>query len=307
MRKKNLRQECPSGSLYARICQAVIAVFLIVAINISAADVKAAQAGLREASGTTEPTSPTSIGRMRLAIWPEYDDPGVLFIFDGRFSEETPLPAKPVFNIPKDAVISDVCSLSPKGQHFCQLYKTSVSGEVQAVTLTLPYANFYLSFHTPPLSPTVGPSAERKHFEYRFQSNYTIGELEVDIQAPLRAEGFALSSEGGETATITEKDGFTHYGFTFAGIAPNDEKAFSIDYTKKDPKPSVDIKYSPATMTMGAKGMEMDHGKAGSWTPKSTTYDRQRVVKWVIYSIFGTALIAAALMLTWLIVRRKKD
>ena len=294
MKKKKLRQEGPSRGLYARICPAVIAAFLIVAANVGATGVKAAQAGLRAAP---EADDTTSIGRMRLAIWPEYDDPGVLFIYDGRFSEHTLLPAKPVFNIPKDAVISDVCSLSPKGQHFCQLYKTSVSGEAQEVAVTLPYANFYLSFHTPPFDI----STERRHFEFKFQSNYTIGELEVDIQAPLRSEGFALSSEEGENvaATITEKDGFTHYGFTFANIAPNDEKAFIIDYTKKDPKPSVDIKYSPTSMTMGAKGTGM--------APKSTTYDRQRVVKWVIYSIFATALIAAALMLTWLIAGRKKQ
>ena len=30
-----------------------------------------------------------SIGRMKIAIWPEYDDPGVLVIYDGRFADSS--------------------------------------------------------------------------------------------------------------------------------------------------------------------------------------------------------------------------
>lgn len=66
--------------------------------------------------------SDLSIGRMRVSIWPEYDDPGILAIYDGRFKDDTSFPAEAVFYIPEGASISDACSLSPKGQHFCQLF-----------------------------------------------------------------------------------------------------------------------------------------------------------------------------------------
>jgi len=59
--------------------------------------------------------SDLSIGRMRASIWSEYDAPGVLVIYDGRFKDDTSFPAEAVFYIPKGASISDACSLSPKG------------------------------------------------------------------------------------------------------------------------------------------------------------------------------------------------
>ena len=106
-----------------------------------------------------------TIGRMKIAIWPEYDDPGVLVIYDGRFADSSRFPLKTSFFLPNDAVISDACSLSPKGRHFCQLYETVNRGEFDEVTLFLPFPNFYLSFHTYP----EGGKTENRVIDYSVQ------------------------------------------------------------------------------------------------------------------------------------------
>ena len=36
--------------------------------------------------------STPQIGRMRVAIWPEFDDPGALVIYDGRFIDDSSFP-----------------------------------------------------------------------------------------------------------------------------------------------------------------------------------------------------------------------
>ena len=105
--------------------------------------------------------SELSIGRMRVALWPEYDDAAVLVIYDGRFRDENSFPAETTFILPKDSVISDACSLSPKGQHFCQLYKQKTVGDADEMRLKLPYPNFYLSFHVNFPSPLPLPLGER--------------------------------------------------------------------------------------------------------------------------------------------------
>lgn len=58
------------------------------------------------------------VGRMKVSILPEYDEPKVLVIYEGRFKNQTLFPSKARFIIPKGADISDACSRSPQGGHF---------------------------------------------------------------------------------------------------------------------------------------------------------------------------------------------
>lgn len=202
-------------------------------------------------------SSDLSIGRMRAAIWPEYDDTGILVIYDGRFKDDTLFPAETVFYIPKGSQISDACSLSPKGQHFCQLYKqkpapaslpSNVSiggskhgniGDFDEVRLKLPYPNFYLSFH---VNLFEAGARDKKTFDYIVKSNHNIDKLEVDVQRPLRAEDFKITPEPMEK---TEARGFEHYGYVYENVTSGKDIKFNIQYIKKDSQPSVDIKYSP--------------------------------------------------------------
>lgn len=181
--------------------------------------------------------SDLSIGRMRVVLWPEYDDQGVLVIYDGRFKDENLFPAETTFIVPQNAIISDACSLSPKGQHFCQLYKQKSVGKIDEVRLKLPYPNFYLSFHINPFKD----KKENQNFTYTVRMNHAADKLEVDIQRPLRSEAFKIIPQSTE---VSEKKGFEHYGYVFENVSKGKVVDFKIEYIKKDSKPSVDIKYS---------------------------------------------------------------
>src|SRR3989338_2792567 len=182
-----------------------------------------------------------SIGRMKVSIMPEYDDPSVLAIYDGKFEDVSSYPIKTSFLIPKGSVISDACSLSHEGQHFCQLYRTVNRGQHDEVSLLLPYPNFYLSFHTPRFNKKV----EKKEFDYLIKANHPVKTMEVDIQQPLRSTAFNISPPG--SAALSEKSGaisvikgFNHFVYKLEDIAKGQENAFKINYIKSDPNPSVD-------------------------------------------------------------------
>jgi cytochrome c-type biogenesis protein CcmH/NrfF len=178
------------------------------------------------------------IGRMRVSIWPEFDDPGVLVIYDGRFVDEGSFPLETTFLIPKGAVISDACSLSPKGQHFCQLFTQKSAGDMDEVNLKLPYPNFYLSFH---IKPFKGDSPLRK-LNYTIKTSHPVSKLEVDIQKPLRAEDFTINPAAEEKE---ELKGFEHFRYAFKDREAGAVFPFEISYKKEDNRPSVSIKYSP--------------------------------------------------------------
>jgi len=232
-----------------------------------------------------EPNSDSvlSIGRMKIAIWPEYDDPGVLVIYDGRFAEASRFPLKTSFFIPKGAVISDACSLSPKGQHFCQLYKTTNRGEFDEVRLFLPFPNFYLSFHTYPYNRK---SAQRA-FDYQVKINHKIEKLQLDIQQPLRSSLFTINPGSKNVSIIKD---FNHFKYDFNQVASGENKSLKITYSKKDRLPSVDIKYS-----------RMSGDKL--W---GSPYETQRQIKNIVYIVFFTG-IAVLLLVGGLFFYKRKQ
>lgn len=261
-------------------------IVLLAAFNTGCDD-KGAGNALRSGA----PTEGLSIGRMKVAIMPEYDDPGVLAIYDGKFEEVASYPIKTSFLIPKGSIISDACSLSHEGQHFCQLYRTVNRGAHDEVSLLLPYPNFYLSFHTPRLDIET----EQKDLTYLIKANHPIKTLEVDIQQPLRSTAFNVVPPGGagQSATgeaISVIKGFNHFAYKIEGVAKGQESAFKIAYLKSDPNPSVDIKYTsmrnPPT--------------------QSAPYETQRNVKTVIYLLFGTGTLCVAAVAFWYFRSRSK-
>ncbi|MDO8261754.1 MAG: hypothetical protein Q7T21_00860 [Gallionella sp.] len=247
--------------------------------------------GAENTLGSGAPTKDLFIGRMKVAIMPEYDDPSVLAIYDGKFEDVSSYPIKTSFLIPKGSVISDACSLSHEGQHFCQLYKTVNRGEHDEVSLLLPYPNFYLSFHT----PRFEVKSERKEFDYLIKTNHPVKIMEVDIQQPLRSTAFNISPPGNaalseKSGTISILKGFNHFTYKFEGVSKGQESAFKIDYIKSDPNPSVDIKYTSMK------------------TPQTQTapYETQRNIKTIIYILFGTGATAIMAVVAWFIRSRKK-
>ena len=234
------------------------------------------------------------IGRMRASIWPEHDDPSLLVIYDGRFEDVSSYPVKTSFFIPKGSVISDACSLSHAGQHFCQLYKTIAHEDFDEISLTLPYPNFYLSFHT----PGFDLQNEQRSFDYRIRANHHIKAMEVDIQQPLRSSGFKITPAEGavllqpDEASISQVKGFTHFAYILNDIKAGQQPRFGMNYIKQDPKPSVDIKY-------------VSMKEPTSW---ESPYEAQKKIRTYIYIVFAAGtLIALALLLRLFYSRRAKQ
>ena len=244
-------------------------------------------------TGIGNPHESLTIGRMRVSIWPEHDDPSLLAIYDGRFEDVGTYPIKTSFFIPKGSVISDACSLSHEGQHFCQLYKTIPHGEFDEVRLTLPYPNFYLSFHT----PRFDIRNEQRDFVFRVKTNHPVKTMEIDIQQPLRSSGFRITPAEGavslkpEESSLSQLKGFTHFAYALHDINVGQQPSFGLSYSKQDPKPSVDIKY--VSMKESVKG--------------DSPYEKQKKIRTYIYIVFATGtLVALALLVRFFRSRQAK-
>ena len=205
-------------------------------------------AGCGERSPSGDVSAPDlKIGRMKVSIWPEYDTQGVLVVYEGKFYDRERFPAKAAFILPKGVrELTDACSLSPKGEHFCQLYEVSKRGGHSEAILKLPYPDFFIDFQYNPLS-----GDEKREFEYAISSKYPVELLEVNIQQPLRSSEFNVTPVSSKES---EDKGFRHLHYTYEGIPQGKEIKFNISYKKQDARPSVDIKSASMTGSSGTPG-----------------------------------------------------
>lgn len=131
------------------------------------------------------------IGRMKVSIMPEYDSPGVLVVQEGKFLNRDAFPMHVEFTIPEGVKkLTDVCSLSPGGQHFCQLYDIEKRGTRNVVRVGLPYSDFFIDYKYSPFKVSENSARE---FTYTVHSPYKVKTMEVHIQKPLRSERFSIT------------------------------------------------------------------------------------------------------------------
>lgn len=188
------------------------------------------------------------IRRMKVTIMPEYDSPSVLVIQEGRFADKNVFPTKVKFLLPKGVTkLTDVCSLSPGGQHFCQLFDVVKGEKSNHVNIKLPYPNFFIDYQ---YAPFKAKENSERSFTYHVESMYDAKILEVHVQKPFRSDRFQINPSGEEY----EKDSFKFYKYKFKNVKAGDDIKFSISYFKNDMNPSVDIKFSVMSSPVFFKG-----------------------------------------------------
>lgn len=201
-------------------------------------------------SFAAETDKPLNVGRMKLTIMPEYDSPAVLVVQEGKFADRNAFPRQVRFTLPKEVTkLTDVCSLSPGGHHFCQIFTLHYEKDYSYIDIKLPYSDFFIDYQYAPF--TVKPSSVRD-FTYNLRADYGISLLEVHVQEPLGTKDFMVDPPA---ADRYEKDGFGYSKYVLKDITAGEMKAFRIKYYKDGVNPSVDEKFS-AMLTPGIfKGM----------------------------------------------------
>lgn len=209
-----------------------------------------ATAAVPSLSFAVEADKPLTVGRMKITIMPEYDSPAVLVVQEGKFADKDAFPRQARFTLPKEVTrLTDVCSLSPGGHHFCQIFTLHYEKDFSYIDIKLPYSDFFIDYQYAPF--TVKPASARD-FTFNLHADYAISLLEVHVQEPLGAKDFAVEPL---TQDRYEKDGFSYSKYVLKDINAGETKSFRVKYYKQRAAPSVDEKFS-AMLTPGIfKGM----------------------------------------------------
>ncbi|MHB1006014.1 MAG: zinc ribbon domain-containing protein [Chloroflexota bacterium] len=173
--------------------------------------------------------------RMKVSVWPEYDEPRVLVIYEGEFADSGSFPRKVSFRLPAGADINQVCALKTTGEHLCQLYETEKDATGATITYDLPIPTFFLEFYYNPIQ-----GAGQRSIPYEFTPLSPIDTLTLEVQQPARATNFVLTPQASSTQSDT--GGLKYHLTDYTKVAPNSTIKATVTYGKPDDKPSTEKK-----------------------------------------------------------------
>ncbi len=181
------------------------------------------------AQGSKEPTS---FKNVQLWVEPEYDDPRLLVMLEGKIAGANP-PATVRFLVPAAAEMFSAGSKDAQGKYSGGPPARKPSGIPgwDEISYEVKTETFRVEYYDP-----VIPVTADKKISYDFRSLYPISDLRVSVQQPVAASNFAVTPSAQFKGT---DEGMVLHQYDFSNLDMTKPLHFDISYAKSDPEPSV--------------------------------------------------------------------
>jgi hypothetical protein len=175
-------------------------------------------------------TPPETIRDASLQLWPEFDDPGLLVIFSGDFTDTMSFPRDVSFPLPAGARGIQATEKQADGTLINQAWQIAND----RLTFSLPGPSFHIEFYV-----DRPPSGNQRDISYSFQAPYAIDALDIRVQEPARSTGFTMTPP--PQGSSVGNDGMTYSTLQRTNLKPGDKVDLDLRYTKTDQAPSQPI------------------------------------------------------------------
>ena len=174
-----------------------------------------------------------SFAQMSVQLWPEYDRPSMLAIYDFTLSENTSLPAKVTLRIPAEADLNAVARHENNALVNVPYDAPVKEGEWLVLTLTVDdFSTYRVEYYAP-----LQKEGDARSYTFQWAGDYPIETLAVQVQQPLTATSLdvtpPLPDESEDSAHLKYREG------TFSSLPAGETFTLSIQYTKADDALSV--------------------------------------------------------------------
>lgn len=176
----------------------------------------------------------TGFHDVSLWVFPEYDDPRLLVMLEGKIVGAEP-PAEVNFLVPTAAQMYSAGSKDAQGVYTGgppQREPSEIPGW-DRITYQVTSETFRVEYYDP-----IILGQPDKTISYEFRWLYPIDSLEVVVQQPRSSSNFVVSPSG---SVFQDNEGFTSYYYTYNDLNDGPPVEFEISYTKSDTRPSLSI------------------------------------------------------------------
>jgi hypothetical protein len=170
--------------------------------------------------------TPISLSTLQVQLWPEYDQPSMLVIYDFQVGSGTELPVGVSLKFPKDANLIAVAVQGADGSLMNADYLESAGNDMwQSVVVQIQSPTIYRLEYYQPLQRTDA----RRQFSFQWTGEYAIQDFSLAVRLPADATGVATDPELTPTqsaggTTLLEKD--------FGALGAGDTFDLRLDYTR---------------------------------------------------------------------------
>jgi len=228
-----------------------------------------------------------SLARLEVALWPEYDQPGVLVMYRAQLPAGAKLPVQVPLEIP--ASVGEPHAVAVRhadGGLFTAGYTRTVHGDWATIAITADVADVQLEYYAP-----LDTSKPERKLTWTWPGGIPVQDLAIEVQRPMTATSLQLGPGTAQFAVLT--DGLT-YGHLDLG-AVKGKTTVTATYTKNDPK---------LTAPAGENAQQAAPGKTGqapaASTPPAATPSRggessgtHDPVLWIVVGLIALVFFAA--------------
>jgi hypothetical protein len=184
-----------------------------------------------------ETDEPTGFKNVQLWLYPEYDDPRLLVMLEGKIVGVEP-PTKVRFLVPYDAEMYSAGSMDAQGQYSGgpPARQASTIAGWDEISYELKTETFRVEYYAPHIIENPN-----KSIEYEFRSLFPISGLSVVVQQPLQSSNFTVQPTGKLTVDQFNNIRFNAYQYQFDSIMADTPLNFQISYSKTDMRTSIEI------------------------------------------------------------------
>ena len=171
-------------------------------------------------------------------VWPEYDKPSVLVIYNGTLETGTAFPQTMRIPLPAGVTVTAVAEGDATGGLFTVPWSSETTEQGQAVVFDIEKPNFVVEFYADVLSPPPSRS-----FDLTLLAPYAAAQGSLSVRQPARASDMQITPALAQTGT--DSLGNPLYGQQLGPFVAGQEIPLSVAYTKADADPSITATEEP--------------------------------------------------------------
>ncbi len=224
-----------------------------------------------------------SINALTVGIWPEYDQPEVLYIYTVQLAPGTSLPAS--FSLPIPAAAREPIAVAKQGldgKLYDAQYTRQVQGDWATITVQTDSLTNRMEYYG-----NLDIRGQSRTILWTWPGGPALGDLSFKVQQPIGATG--LSVVPASTQATTETDGLTYYSGDLGPVAASATSRIEVTYTRSTPELTTAL--LPTTAPSSSEPPISQAGPAQGASPSPTTW-----VPWVIGTL-GVGLLAVGVFM----------
>jgi hypothetical protein len=171
--------------------------------------------------------SETSFSNISVELWPEFDRPTVLVMYQMTLSPQVSLPAVIKFRIPANAGAPNAVAVCQTGSNcYDTQYTQAQEGvwNVLSIQATLP--ELRVEYYDPGLQK----NGASRHYTYTWPGDYAVDSMKVSVQQPAGAENMQLKPDMFKLST--GENGLNYYDLDAGALPAGQTFSIDVDYQK---------------------------------------------------------------------------